>query len=151
MYITAVIIEVSAGAARRRRERDGVSRSPVRSRHLDRRHGVERISGVATVVWTDALLFLMFIGGFVALLVGCAGPGGIGAAVDVGRETGKFLTPDGQQRRVGGGADHPYGAASVLVGASWASSAPTERTSSAQRMLACECQAQLAVLGSARW
>ena len=113
------------------------------------------IGGVATVVWTDALLFLMFIGGFVALLAVMHGeiPGGIGAAVDVARETGKLsLTPDGW----GSGGlvaalTTPYGAASVLVGASWGLVGPygTDQLM-AQRMLACanKRQAQLAVLGS---
>ncbi|MEE2941357.1 MAG: hypothetical protein VX460_13290, partial [Planctomycetota bacterium] len=113
------------------------------------------IGGVATVVWTDALLFLMFIGGFVALLAVMHGeiPGGIGAAVDVARETGKLsLTPDGW----GGGGlvaalTTPYGAASVLVGASWGLVGPygTDQLM-AQRMLACanKRQAQMAVLGS---
>ncbi|MEC8513386.1 MAG: hypothetical protein VX015_14680 [Planctomycetota bacterium] len=113
------------------------------------------IGGVATVVWTDALLFLMFIGGFVALLAVMHGeiPGGVGAAVDVARESGKLsLTPDGW----GSGGlvaalTTPYGAASVLVGASWGLVGPygTDQLM-AQRMLACanKRQAQFAVLGS---
>ncbi|MEC7232727.1 MAG: hypothetical protein VXW31_07305, partial [Planctomycetota bacterium] len=113
------------------------------------------IGGVATVVWTDALLFLMFIGGFVALLAVMHGeiPGGVGAAVEVARESGKLsLTPDGW----GSGGlvaalTTPYGAASVLVGASWGLVGPygTDQLM-AQRMLACanKRQAQFAVLGS---
>lgn len=113
------------------------------------------IGGVATVVWTDAVLFLMFIGGFVALLAVMHSeiPGGLGAAVDLARGAGKLsLTPDGW----GSGGlvaalTTPYGAASVLVGASWGLVGPygTDQLM-AQRMLACsnKRQAQLAVLGS---
>ena len=113
------------------------------------------LGGVATVVWTDALLFLMFIGGFVALLVVMHGeiPGGLGAAVDLASDAGKLsLTPNGW----GSGGlvaalTAPYGAASVLVGASWGLIGPygTDQLM-AQRMLACsnKRQAQLAVLGS---
>ena len=107
------------------------------------------------MLFRSALLFLMFIGGFVALLVVMHGeiPGGLGAAVDLARDAGKLsLTPNGW----GSGGlvaalTAPYGAASVLVGASWGLIGPygTDQLM-AQRMLACsnKRQAQLAVLGS---
>lgn len=113
------------------------------------------IGGVATVVWTDALLFLMFIGGIGALLAVMHGaiPGGLGAAVELAKDSGQLsLLPEGWgSGGIVAALTTPYGAASVLVGASWGLVGPygTDQLM-AQRMLACadKRQAQLAVLGS---
>lgn len=50
------------------------------------------LGGIATVVWTDAMLFLVFLtGGIVALVVvGAQLPGGMGEIFSAGWEAGKF-------------------------------------------------------------
>jgi Na+/proline symporter len=50
------------------------------------------LGGIATVVWTDAMLFVVFLmGGIVALIViGAQLPGGIGEIFSAGYEAGKF-------------------------------------------------------------
>lgn len=113
------------------------------------------IGGVATVVWTDALLFLLFIGGIVALLavMHMEIPGGLGAAVEGAREAGRLeLFPArGGDRGLVAALTSTYGLASVFIGASWGLVGPygTDQLM-AQRMLACSSrrQAQLAVVGS---
>lgn len=157
VYITAVIIEV---LAREQLEAlQGVTGIPPLAGAILAITVVATawtwIGGVATVVWTDALLFLMFVGGLGALLVvlQLEVPGGLAESVELARESGRLaLRPEGW----GGGGivaalTTPYGAASVLVGASWGLVGPygTDQLM-AQRMLACanKRQAQWAVLGS---
>ncbi|MEM1444781.1 MAG: hypothetical protein AAGF84_01895 [Planctomycetota bacterium] len=54
------------------------------------------LGGIATVVWTDALLFLVFVTGGVAALwvILSELPGGFAEFVEVGREAGKFTVFD---------------------------------------------------------
>ena len=50
------------------------------------------LGGIATVVWTDAILFLLFLGGLLVTLVviGRGVDGGLPAAIAAGAEAGKF-------------------------------------------------------------
>lgn len=50
------------------------------------------LGGIATVIWTDAMLFLVFVvGGIVAIgVVAAEVPGGLGAVISQGWEAGKF-------------------------------------------------------------
>ncbi len=50
------------------------------------------LGGIATVIWTDALLFLIFVvGGLVSIgVVAYQFPGGLGAVIDTGWAAGKF-------------------------------------------------------------
>lgn len=156
VYITAVVIEVLA-YEELRAVADVVHIDPLALAII----GIALVAllwtgigGVATVVWTDAMLFLLFIGGIGAILVTLHGQiaGGLGAAIDLAHEKGRLrLFGDGSASD--GLAEvltSPYGLVSVFVGASWALIAPygTDQLM-AQRILCCRSKgaAQLAVLG----
>lgn len=112
------------------------------------------IGGVATVVWTDAMLFLLFVAGIGAILATLHSEitGGLGAAIDLARESGRLglFDPAGASGGIISILTTPYGLVSVLIGASWGLVAPygTDQMI-AQRILCCRSRgaAQLAVLG----
>lgn len=157
VYVTAVVIQVLA-AEQLEAIRDLTGIAPL----VTAVGGITIIAviwtlmgGVATVIWTDALLFLLFLGGIGALLatLHTGIPGGLGEAVADAEASGRLrLWPKGDD-----GAHwtsfltSPYGWASVLIGAGWGLIGPygTDQLI-AQRMLTCKSKgdAQLAVLGS---
>ena len=106
------------------------------------------IGGVATVVWTDALLFVLFIVGLCAMLVVLQGDidGGLGAAWTAASEAGRLQLFDPSWSMLA-----PYTLFSVVVGASIGFIAPygTDQLI-AQRLLTCRSKrdAQLAMLTS---
>lgn len=106
------------------------------------------IGGVATVVWTDALLFILFIVGLCAMLVVLQGDidGGLGAAWTAASDAGRLQLFDPSWSML-----EPYTLFSVVVGASIGFIAPygTDQLI-AQRLLTCRTKrdAQLAMLAS---
>ena len=112
------------------------------------------IGGVATVVWTDAMLFVLFIAGIGAILVTLhtSISGGLGAAWELADASGRLGLFDTKTSLTNPASflTTPYGLLSVFVGASWGLVAPygTDQMI-AQRVLCCRSKgaAQLAVLG----
>ena len=117
------------------------------------------MGGVATVIWTDALLFLLFLGGIGALLLTLhlGITGGLSEAIQDASDTGRMRLLASADAGAASGVHwtsfltSPYGWASVLIGAGWGLIGPygTDQLI-AQRMLTCKNQrsAQLAVIGS---
>lgn len=157
VYVTAVVIQVLA-AEQLEAIRDFTGIAPL----VTAVGGITIVAviwtlmgGVATVIWTDALLFLLFLGGIGTLLLTLhlGIPGGLGEAVADAEASGRLRL----WQKENGDAHwtsfltSPYGWASVLIGAGWGLIGPygTDQLI-AQRMLTCKSKrdAQLAVLGS---
>ena len=106
------------------------------------------IGGVATVVWTDALLFLLFLGGMVGMLVALhvGVDGGLGESWRLAMESGRLQLVDTEFAFT-----KPYTLWAVLFAASWALIGPygTDQLI-VQRLLCCRSRrdAQLAMVGS---
>ncbi|MGK0482254.1 MAG: SSS family solute:Na+ symporter, partial [Planctomycetota bacterium] len=118
VYITAVIIEVLA-----KEELDAIAAmtgvSPIAA-------AVAVIAlvallwtwlgGVATVIWTDAFLFLMFVAGLIGMLIvlHSGTDGGLMASIEMARETGRltFIDTDFAFSK-------PYTLIAVVIAISW--------------------------------
>lgn len=106
------------------------------------------IGGVATVVWTDAMLFLLFVGGMIGLLVALhlGVEGGLGESWRLAMESGKLQLVDTDFAFT-----KPYTLWAVLFAASWGLIGPygTDQLI-VQRLLCCRSKrdAQRAMIGS---
>ncbi len=106
------------------------------------------IGGVATVVWTDAMLFLLFVGGMLGMLVALhAGvEGGLGESWRLAMDSGRLGLIDTDFAFT-----KPYTLWAVLFAASWGLIGPygTDQLI-VQRLLCCRSKrdAQLAMVGS---
>jgi Na+/proline symporter len=106
------------------------------------------IGGVATVVWTDALLFILFVGGMVGMLVALhlGVSGGLADSWQLAMESGRLQLVDTEFAFT-----RPYTLWAVLFAASWGLIGPygTDQLI-VQRLLCCRSKrdAQLAMIGS---
>lgn len=106
------------------------------------------IGGVATVVWTDALLFLLFVGGLVGMLIALhlGVSGGLGESWQLALESGRLQLVETEFAFT-----QPYTLWAVLFAASWGLIGPygTDQLI-VQRLLCCRSKrdAQLAMIGS---
>lgn len=150
VYITAVVIEVLA-----QEELTAVSSltglSPIACAVL----GIALVAmvwtwigGVATVVWTDAMLFLLFVGGMLGMLVALSAgvDGGLSESWRLAMESGRLQLVDTEFAFT-----KPYTLWAVLFAGSWALIGPygTDQLI-VQRLLCCRSRrdAQLAMVGS---
>ncbi len=150
VYITAVIIEVLA-----KEELDAVAATTGVTPIAVAIAAIAIVAllwtwlgGVATVIWTDAFLFLMFMAGLIGmLLVLHAGTdGGLAASIDMARETGRLTFIDTEFA-----FSKPYTLIAVIIAISWGFVGPfgTDQLI-VQRLLCCkdERDAKRAMIGS---
>lgn len=150
VYITAVIIEVLA-----KEELDAIAAATGLAPIVSAVGGIALVAllwtwigGVATVIWTDAFLFLMFLAGLVGMLyvLHLGSDGGLVASVDLARETGRltFIDTDFAFSK-------PYTLIAVIFAVSWGYIGPfgTDQLI-VQRLLCCknERDAKKAMIGS---
>ncbi|MEM8713966.1 MAG: hypothetical protein AAGG01_23740, partial [Planctomycetota bacterium] len=106
------------------------------------------LGGVATVIWTDAFLFLMFLAGLLGMLLvlHSGTDGGLSASIELAEQSGRlqFLDTDFAFSK-------PYTLISVLIAISWGFVGPfgTDQLI-VQRLLCCkdEADAKKAMIGS---
>jgi Na+/proline symporter len=150
VYITAVIIEVLA-----KEELDAVAAMTGLTPIASAIGAIALVAllwtwlgGVATVIWTDAFLFLMFLAGLVGMLfvLHAGADGGLMASIDIARETGRltFIDTDFAFSK-------PYTLVAVIFAISWGFVGPfgTDQLI-VQRLLCCkdERDAKKAMIGS---
>lgn len=150
VYITAVIIEVLA-----KEELDAVAAMTGLTPIASAISAIALVAllwtwlgGVATVIWTDAFLFLMFLAGLVGMLfvLHAGADGGLMASIDIARETGRltFIDTDFAFSK-------PYTLVAVIFAISWGFVGPfgTDQLI-VQRLLCCkdERDAKKAMIGS---